>query len=643
MALSGRFQTATINNRWMWVSWSATQSIEGNYSDITGAVGYDTSATSGYVTCHGGQVWATINGVETQLVNISTSSQEWDVRSGGVQIATFTLRVYHDNSSGAATFSMRALGSIYSYSWNSSGSASFTLNTIPRATRPILSGSPTILDGSHSVTAALTPANQTWRHRVEWRLGTRQVTQDNISTSAVFTPPAEWIAEMPATTTATATCTVTTFNGTTQIGSPQVANWIAQVPNDIRPSATLTVTRIDNAVPAAWNTYVQAQSGAQLDLTDITPGEGAKIASWTISTQSAFVASGTGTSGQLIIERVPAAGTRSYEAVITDTRGRSTTYTGTIYIEPWAPPQLIAASAVRADADGTPNPASGDSILTQVSWIISTVAGNNTVQSAVVRAAETTATNWNPDDPVSSNTPLVIAAGLVGLSDEWSVQWAVTDQFSTILWPGPGTPGQVTQRIPTARMPFSVYRDNASGQMGIVLGDIATPADAGSVRSQLPHIFAAGAEVNGELRIKGAVIGWCPYRVGDILESTNSLNPSTSWPGTTWETYGAGRVLVGIDTAQTEFNTIGKTGGAKTHQLTRNELPKQGGLNMIWGNSGNIKFTGNPQAQVGAAAGNGLTTHQGNPEFDHGFINPTDRPHNNIQPYIVVYRWRRTS
>ena len=44
----------------------------------------------------------------------------------------------------------------------------------------------------------------------------------------------------------------------------------------------------------------------------------------------------------------------------------------------------------------------------------------------------------------------------------------------------------------------------------------------------------------------------------------------------TWEAYGKGQTLVGIDTPQTEFNIVGKTGGSKTvsTKLTEANLPK---------------------------------------------------------------------
>ena len=57
------------------------------------------------------------------------------------------------------------------------------------------------------------------------------------------------------------------------------------------------------------------------------------------------------------------------------------------------------------------------------------------------------------------------------------------------------------------------------------------------------------------------------YPVGSIYISTASTNPS-SFLGGTWEAYGKGQTLVGIDTNQTEFNTVGKTGGAKSVSYT---------------------------------------------------------------------------
>lgn len=64
------------------------------------------------------------------------------------------------------------------------------------------------------------------------------------------------------------------------------------------------------------------------------------------------------------------------------------------------------------------------------------------------------------------------------------------------------------------------------------------------------------------------------YPVGHILMSAENVNPKTYLGFGTWEAWGAGRVPVGVDSTQTEFNTSGKTGGAKTHSLKVAELPE---------------------------------------------------------------------
>ena len=54
-----------------------------------------------------------------------------------------------------------------------------------------------------------------------------------------------------------------------------------------------------------------------------------------------------------------------------------------------------------------------------------------------------------------------------------------------------------------------------------------------------------------------------PYwPIGSIYISVVNTNPS-QWFGGVWQSFGSGRVLVGVDTSQTEFNKVMKTGGNK--------------------------------------------------------------------------------
>ena len=82
------------------------------------------------------------------------------------------------------------------------------------------------------------------------------------------------------------------------------------------------------------------------------------------------------------------------------------------------------------------------------------------------------------------------------------------------------------------------------------------------------------------------------YPVGTIYTSTASTNPS-SFLGGTWEAYGKGQTLVGIDGNQTEFNTVGKTGGAKSVSYTPSGSIGSTGLTIsqIPSHSHNISHT----------------------------------------------------
>ena len=85
-----------------------------------------------------------------------------------------------------------------------------------------------------------------------------------------------------------------------------------------------------------------------------------------------------------------------------------------------------------------------------------------------------------------------------------------------------------------------------------------------------------------------------------------------------------GKVVVGLDSNDTDFDTLGETGGEKEHTLIIDEMPSHDHGHTVRNIYATNSFTQTVDAglQVGS---NGSTTSTGG-----------GQPHNNMQPYIVL-------
>lgn len=199
-----------------------------------------------------------------------------------------------------------------------------------------------------------------------------------------------------------------------------------------------------------------------------------------------------------------------------------------------------------------------------------------------------------------------------------------------------------------------------------------SPAFSGTPTAPTPGVDTNNTQLATCGFVRNAIAKYAPmldtmkkiYPVGSIYMSTVSTNPATLFGFGTWEAMPAGRVLLaqGKSSWGTTYNA-GSTGGEATHQLTVGELPSHGhsastNTANLTGNANSIGINYDEVSVSGIISKNRGNDYGGT-NNDHnktGFlinashshtvtINNTgsNQAHNNLQPYISVYMWKRSA
>ena len=125
------------------------------------------------------------------------------------------------------------------------------------------------------------------------------------------------------------------------------------------------------------------------------------------------------------------------------------------------------------------------------------------------------------------------------------------------------------------------------------------------------------------------------YPVGSIYMSTtiSTVTGVEEAFGGTWESWGMGRTIVGVDPEDADFDTVEETGGEKTHTLTVAEMPKH--THPVYAVS--TESTGTQKEGL-RSTGRWYGNSSGAPNVAN---TGGDGAHNNLQPYITCYIYRR--
>ena len=134
-----------------------------------------------------------------------------------------------------------------------------------------------------------------------------------------------------------------------------------------------------------------------------------------------------------------------------------------------------------------------------------------------------------------------------------------------------------------------------------------------------------------------ATINAAAYPVGSVYTSVVATNPNSLLGLGTWVAFGSGRVLVGINASDSDFNTVEETGGAKTdaHTLTVSEIPAHSHTIPTHDDGGSAILNNRNGNSNASPLNHGASTTNTGGGAAHS--------HDIVQPYIVVYFWKRTA
>ena len=159
----------------------------------------------------------------------------------------------------------------------------------------------------------------------------------------------------------------------------------------------------------------------------------------------------------------------------------------------------------------------------------------------------------------------------------------------------------------------------------------APTASAGTNSTQIATTAYATTAISSA--ITAAAVNAHAYPVGSIYTAVVATNPATLLGVGVWEVFGSGRVMLGAGGGY----TAGNTGGATTdsHALTIAQMPSH--------NHGVPTHTNGGPYQLNNHYGNAVAAVTNYSDVTTSTGGGAAHTHDIVQPYIVVYFWKRTA
>ena len=418
MASSGSFNTSGYSGRYLTFAWSvASQDVANNRTVINWTLKGAGGATNNYFIS--GNFKVLING--QQVYFSSARINLWN----GTLVASGSFTINHNND-GTASFGAYAEAGIYYVAVNCSGSGSWSLPTIPRASQPSINtypnNSPNFNIGD-KITIHMNRAASVFTHTVKFNYGSTSVTvATGVTNNCTFdtsTIANALYALIPNANTYSNTISVTTYNGSTVIGT-KTCPYNAKVVN---ANPTFNAAYLDSnsatvAVTENNQVIVSNKSTLRINITSAAAQKSAtlKTAKCAILGQT-VTASISGASAVLNVGTINTSQNTAAIVTVMDSRGNSTTKTLNIKVADWQAPTAII-TAHRHD-----NYYSETDVNVDADY--SSVNGKNAI-TIQVRTQKQGDSSWSAYQTLEDNVTSVL-----DLDNEyaWNIQVLLTDRL----------------------------------------------------------------------------------------------------------------------------------------------------------------------------------------------------------------------
>ena len=449
MATSGSKTVAVTSHDDLKFSWSlSSQSVANNTSTVSWKMQL-ISDSSGKISSTASKDWSvTVNGTKysgTNSVGIAASTTK-TLASGTTTIShssdgtkTFS---YSFSQEFAITFSGSSIGT-------KSGSGSGTLTTIPR--KSTLS----VGDGTLNTdqTLKVTRNSSSFTHTITAKCGSasKTICTKSTSTSITFKPPIEWASQNTTGTSVSVTYTITTYNGSTSLGSNTYTK-TCSIPSSVKPTVSMTVSDAMGYL-STYGGYIQGLSKIKVTLS-ASGSYSSTIKSYKTSANGSSYTASSFTTG--VVKTV---GSNSVSTTVTDSRGRTGTASQSVTVLAYSAPKISSMSIYRASNTSGTSDGNGAYLAVKFTSSYTSLSGKNTA-TYTLKYKKTTASSYTSKTLSSSE----ISSGLVTFEADTTSSYNVTltlaDKFNSVSSSGTGG---------SASKLFSIYKEGK----GVAIGKAA--------------------------------------------------------------------------------------------------------------------------------------------------------------------------